>query len=209
MLANIKADLNSRIMGCRHNVEVESSHALNIDDSEGYATELKEELDAKLAGHQLVWSLATKKLDEERDLVRVAADKMIQMSREIRQCSQPPENAEDGELTEGDTEVEGKRELNVRSRIRCEVGSLLSQVNWFVCVWLCVPMFVPYVFQCFCRVFRCFCHMCVCLSMHLPCVCVWAFLYVCFLCFFIFFLKSFVSCVRICIDHFMRWVCNF
>jgi len=64
MLANIKADLNSRIMGCRCNVEVESSHSLNINDSEECAMELSEELDAKLAGHQLVWSLATKKLDE-------------------------------------------------------------------------------------------------------------------------------------------------
>jgi len=108
MLANIKADLNSRIIGCRRNIEVESSHALNIDDSEGYATELKEELDAKLAGHQLVWSLAMKKLDEERDLVRVAADKMIQMRHEIGQCSQRPENAKDGELTEGDTGVDAE-----------------------------------------------------------------------------------------------------
>ena len=106
MLANIKANLNSQIMRCRCNVEVESSHALNIDDSEGYTMELKEELDAKLVGHQLVWSLAMKKLDKERDLVRVAADKIIQMSREIGQCSQRPENAEDGELTEGDIGVD-------------------------------------------------------------------------------------------------------
>jgi len=68
-------------------------------------------LDAKLVGHQLVWSLATKKLDEERDLVRVAADKMIQMSREIRQCSQRPENAEDRELTEVDTGVDAEEEI--------------------------------------------------------------------------------------------------
>jgi len=39
MLAHIKADLNSRIMGCRgSNVEVESSQALDV-----YAAELKEE----------------------------------------------------------------------------------------------------------------------------------------------------------------------
>ena len=38
--------------------------------------------------------------------MRVAADKMIQMSHEIGQCSQRPENAENGELTEGDTGVD-------------------------------------------------------------------------------------------------------
>jgi len=108
MLANIKADLNSRIMECRYNVEVESSHTLNIDDGEEYVTELNEELNTKLAGHQLVWSLATKKLAEERDLVRVAANKMIEMSCEIGQCSQRPENAEDRELTEGDTGVDAE-----------------------------------------------------------------------------------------------------
>jgi len=106
MLANIKVDLNSRIIGCLCNVEVESSHALNVDARERYATELKAELDSKLAAHCLVWSLTMKKLNEERDLVRVAANKMIQISREIRQCSQRPENAEDGELTAGDTGVD-------------------------------------------------------------------------------------------------------
>jgi len=105
MLANIKANLNSRIMGCRRNVEVESSHALNIDDGKEYATELKEELDTKLAGHQLVWSLVTKKLDEERELRRIAADEMLQISHNRGLCSQLPENAEDGELTEVDTAV--------------------------------------------------------------------------------------------------------
>jgi len=105
MLANIKADLNSRIMRCGRNMEIKSSHALDIDDSEEYATELKEELDTKLAGHQLVWSLATKKLDEERELRRIAADEMLQMSRNRGLCSQPPENAEDRELTEEDTAV--------------------------------------------------------------------------------------------------------
>jgi len=92
-------------MGCRQNVKVESSHALDIDDSEGYATELKEELDTKLVGHQLVWSLAMKKLDKERELQRIAADEMLQMSHNRGLCSQPPENAEDGELTEEDTAV--------------------------------------------------------------------------------------------------------
>ena len=110
MLANIKAELNSRIMGCRRIVEVESSHALDIDDSEGYAAELKEELDTNLAGHQLVWSLATKKLDEERELRRMAADEMLQMSRDIGLCSQRPENAEDGEVTEGEAAVRAEEE---------------------------------------------------------------------------------------------------
>jgi len=49
-----------------------------------------------------------KKLDKERDLVKVAADKMIQMSRKIGQYSQHLENAEDGELTEGDIGVDTK-----------------------------------------------------------------------------------------------------
>ena len=81
-----------------------------MDDSEGYATELKEELDTKLAGHQLLWSLATKKLDEERELRRIAADEMIQMSREVGLCSQRLENAEDGELTEVDAAVHAEEE---------------------------------------------------------------------------------------------------
>jgi len=114
MLANIEADLNSRIMGCRWNVEVESSHALDIDDSKGYTTELEEELDTKLAGHQLVWSLATKKLDEERQLRRIATEEMLQMSRNSGLCSQPLENAEDEELTEGDTAVPAEERIECR-----------------------------------------------------------------------------------------------
>jgi len=40
----------------------------------------------------------------------------------------------------------------MQSRIRYEVGSLLSQVNWFICVYLYVPVFMPCVFHCFCHV---------------------------------------------------------
>jgi len=57
MLANIKADLNRQILEHRRpNADIESSAALEIDNSAEYAAELKDELDAKLAGQQLVWS---------------------------------------------------------------------------------------------------------------------------------------------------------
>jgi len=49
--------------------------------------------------------LAIKKLDKERELQRIAADEMLQISCNRRLCSQVPENAEDRELTEVDTVV--------------------------------------------------------------------------------------------------------
>jgi len=63
-----------------------------------------------------------------------------------------------------------KRELNVRSQIRYEAGSLLSQVNWFVYVYLCVPVFMPCMFRCFCRM--CFGVSTVFVSVSAVCVCV-------------------------------------
>jgi len=68
----------------------------------------------------------------------------------------------------------------VRSRIRCEAGNLLSQVNWFVSVYLfmpCVYLFMPCVFRCFCRVCECFCRVSVCRHFCVSVSCVFFFFF--------------------------------
>lgn len=107
ILANIRADLNSRIVGARKiNPDEESSQALDLDieSSAVYAAELKEELDAKVAEQQLVWDLDTVDLGDRRELQSPSDPNMIgesqtaQMFSQHREIDEPPE----AELTELD-----------------------------------------------------------------------------------------------------------
>ncbi|KAF8416532.1 hypothetical protein EV426DRAFT_721788 [Tirmania nivea] len=72
MLANIKADLNSRILGHTKHLDVESAEALNVNESASYVSVLKEELEGRLASQQLVWDTSSQRLvqsqrEEEED----------------------------------------------------------------------------------------------------------------------------------------------
>ena len=106
MSANIKADLNRRILGhWRPNADQESSAALEIDNSAEYAAELKDELDAKFAEQQLVWSFNKETQGDLNSSQSASNSVRIEDPEELGPSSQILPSIEDldnGELTEVD-----------------------------------------------------------------------------------------------------------
>jgi hypothetical protein len=114
MLANIKADLNSRILGSRKiSADDESSQPLDIESSAVYEAELKQELEGKMAALQFAWGTGRKDRSDTRESQSRFDSDMIDGSQDVGQCSQQVDSGEgdEEELTRVDqAEMVGETE---------------------------------------------------------------------------------------------------